>query len=565
MRHNSSSLSLPASRFSFQDSDMVVKPLLLDVLASNMKVVVVSNRLPDSSEPFQNIRHNILLNIIVDNSPPTWEYPVTVTTLLWYYDRKFLYRRIDSFDQMIFWPYTDGILSTAKRKCCMTSLRFRRYVEVDYPVVVLEALMACNKTKYPTFFFATKQAVSIFEQSLLSRYSVSKTDTMSCYSLIRWRGTSVGALIKPFTASVWILTFFSMLMLAKLISALNGSSFSRTLLNIWMSLIAVISSDAPVRSYASVIASCSALILCFFVDAIYNNSIMNHFLDPRVPNDCKVRFDCRSVALCYAVHATLRELSFGTCLCNFNQKQQFLVGKPLQQKTMTLRKKSIGTTTHHKDVADQDSLYMQRDLLNHRLIHKHQFILVAVRASVTIDRLFAAGIVSSRQLDHSLEAIESIRKTPPRLKKYQRLWQAELNLEGFIDFDTSIDWFDMDSFRKLGAIFALCAVPILAAICYEIFPRLHIEIRVKPIDQQSTTGLFQKVIRKAAGDETGEYREIQHSEELLAKNSGTKNPGGGDLVLESDSASEQFSVRDGDSPLALSGSGADCELFGGMP
>lgn len=463
VRLNSSLLSLPESRYSFSASLDRNVPLFLEVFASNMKVVVISNTLRLAAEPFQNFRHNCLLNIVMNKNMKKIKFPVRVTTLFWYSDRSRRLDCVDIFDNMITVEPNTASRSRTETKCSVKSLDFTKDISDQIPKVFLQASIICNATTYSANFFVTRRAETDFEQSMLNLYSVSKTDTMNCFSLIQWRDVTVTALIEPFELSVWVLIFISTLILAKLNSTLNLKSFTRTLTKIWIHLITVTETERPTRWYSSVLASISALILCFFITQAYNNLIMFSFLNPQILNECGHLYNCRDIALCHVKHVIVSELSVKSCVCNLNEDQQLLAGKPLSRKRVPW-----GNMSATYRLGDQNAMYFQRRWYPFGGDGK-QHLLVPARTSSNVDRFFATGLVSNKKFVLTPTEIRKIRERYYRELRYWQFRNFKPRLEGYIDFDTSIDWFDMDSFRRLQPIFCFCAMTTLALICWEVF------------------------------------------------------------------------------------------------
>ena len=99
--HKSRRSPKAASRVSLEErSDL--SPTFLDVLAVNLRVVVISRPLGELIEPFQNFRHKCLLHMILGIFVNI-ENIVHLSTLFWYGDNSRYFQCVQRYDHMISW------------------------------------------------------------------------------------------------------------------------------------------------------------------------------------------------------------------------------------------------------------------------------------------------------------------------------------------------------------------------------------------------------------------------------------------------------------------------------
>ena len=148
-------LVLPFSEEQLHTSGSFLRDYLLDVLAVNLEVIVISHELPPTPEPFQNFRHKCILHISVHVQLGV-EY---LNTLTWLFNGKRRIHCISHFDQMIFYrvPAPLSYCPEATRTCPATAIAFRMELLTDISAVSLSATVRCNNTKIRAKFLATKR------------------------------------------------------------------------------------------------------------------------------------------------------------------------------------------------------------------------------------------------------------------------------------------------------------------------------------------------------------------------------------------------------------------------
>ena len=201
------------------------------------------------------------------------------------------------------------------------------------------------------------------------------------------------------------------------------------------------------------------LALGFFVARIYSNSFMSSFLDSTQVIACSNELFCQLSMDCYATYHLREKLSLGYCMCNMNEEQMSIAGKPLHKRHSSgLRGRSI-------DDHDYDLLATYQDPFRGvQMLPKGQLLLVLARISSTVDRLFETGIASQKLLELTRSEINEYRaKSFHKLYTYFDLPSGDQ----FLEFNSTSDWFDLDRFFKIRPIFEFCFVFISGVFLLE--------------------------------------------------------------------------------------------------
>ena len=351
----------------------------------------------------------------------------------------------------------------------MSSLVFNRFLFSTAPDVQLQALVECNSTRAQTKFSVATEKIGWFDLSMSYRYAVLREERPTCYTLIEMRETDLTSLIKPFDSTVWTLTLFSSVVIAGLISLLKRDDFLKIFVKIWMNFVTAVEPDTGMRRYSRIISAGSALVLCFFIGQAYNNFIMYFFLFSPPGGECNYLVNCHHVSICYVKDYLLsRFLYYCTCLCSIKHEQRLNIGKPL-------RKARDWEKSKARKLVDTSFMFFQK----HRVPHheeKGQLLLVSSKSSSTIDRLFAAGIVSDKSFALTRAEYENflnqsgptsfMRRYTVKVKRNSRMFE-----EQYVGFGTNVDMFVMESFKKLFPIFATCILLFVALFCCELGTR----------------------------------------------------------------------------------------------
>ena len=465
-----------------------VVPLYLDVLAINMKVVVVSTSpwyarpLASRSvtpDPFQNFRHKCLLHIAVDDRHDS-ENTLFVSTLFWNRDQTRQFTCVRHFDHIISWT-VDASLEFCEVKtgvCSMELGYVERIVQLATLNSFLHLRLLCNTTSFEMSFQLTfkdtRSKNPRFARHMLNQYATNRMIVFECFSLIRWRDTDVSALMKPFRKDVWISSMVCILIMGKIVSWLKIDGFWSTVSRTLGSFVSVVEIRAEIRRYSHLLVLGCVLALCFFIGHIYSNFIMAFFLDPRLPELCHLGTDCSFQLNCYSDSALRSQLSYGYCICNLNYKQRFLVEKPLQRKIFTAGE------SFTKRVRSYNNYILQRDYRNSPrewFSGKGRLLLVQIRVSSTIDRLFQTGVVSSALIEPTDAHIKQFRRSfAQRVRRLESI-AAERRFAAFMDFNTTADLFNMGSFLKTQPIFRICLILITSVFCSEYLGLIIAELR----------------------------------------------------------------------------------------
>lgn len=460
----------------FLESGEKSQAFFLDVLATSLKVIVLSDPQAASPvytpDPFQNFRHNCLLHIVLGGDAKT-RRAFLVNTLFWYVDGRRTFDCVHTFDHLVFRTVESFMDSCfpEEEKCSIGPIDF---IQSEYGGQLegsLHTTISCNSTDVRAKFSLTEDASRTWDHAMLNRYAVSRSEVSECFSYVRPRHTDVAALIKPFGENVCVLLFSTILVLVRITSWLKLDGFWSALARAVMSMISVTAIQARILRFSHLMFAICVLTLTFFIGHIYTNLVMSAFLDRKIPVNCQHVYDCRLRLECTSMTRVQDLFVDGLCVCNFNHRHRFLAGKPLQRKSLRFEGRS-------RFALDPNFLYFQkewrpRDQLNPRKSRafadktKGQLLLVPVRVSSTVDRFFQIGIASSTRLEPSARDIQKYLRRPSpferRLKKkIKKMWGE------YIDFNSSSDWFDMESFHKTHPLFGVCGVFITTAICCEI-------------------------------------------------------------------------------------------------
>ena len=472
--------------------------LYLDVLATTFKVVVISQmdnylllrELP-YEDPFQNFRHNCLLHISIEQYKRANNL---VNTLSWFKDGTRRFHCVHRFDHLVFWSQraTLDSCSLDSEPCTVDSLRPERKVLSGDLHANLRISVTCNETKIGAAFTLTSRRVSTGEWRNKILYSVSEVDVMECNSFIRRRLTDVSALLESFTFEVWALVLLTLFILVRFMSWLKLADFMSILSSLSMSFIVAIEVQLRLRHYSHVALSASVLALCFFVGHIYNNFTLSSFLNTEDRYVCTAYVNCRLDLLCYSPIFLRRQLVVENCLCNLNEKQRLLAGKPLQRVVFG-REKLPYDVLERKDV-----FFMERKWEKLEPSSKGQLILLLIRMSSFLSRLFHHGLASIERLRPSSGEINKYRRTSVLYRRQRRHKDSIAYYWGlFVDHDTNRDQFDEESFRKIFPLFTACAIAILAVLICENAILLRTKMSQERL-QQARSELFSEVVHRVS-------------------------------------------------------------------
>lgn len=158
----------------------------------------------------------------------------------------------------------------------------------------------------------------------------------------------------------------------------------------------------------------------------YSNTSTSFFLNPRVVKPCGILEDCRFNLDCYSATKLHRRFSLA-CVCNLDEKQILLAGKPLLRRQSAVQVTSI-------TVKNFSRIYIQRAWTTPGLktvAGRGALLLVLVRVSSLIDRLFQTGIVSEKLLDPSDAQLKRLR-AKASFKFLDKLFSHEHNRNTYI-------------------------------------------------------------------------------------------------------------------------------------
>ena len=336
--------------------------------------------------------------------------------------------------------------------------------------IFLRGTIVCNATSIKTSFSldTVEREGDPHVGLMLSQYSTYRLKTDGCYSLIYSRHVDVTAMTKAFDEGVWVLTFLTCFITARIISWLKLDGFYSLLTRTLLSFISAAEIRAEIRRYSHLIVLASLLALTFFVGQIYTNTFMSFFLDPRTSMPCDLVMDCGFRMDCHSAAFLRMHLSFRRCLCNLNQKELNLVGKPLVRRNFTVETASseLGFPFYLYNRYLQKTV--GQPLWEKGISSDGQVLLLLTRVSSVIDRLFQTGFLFG---DQSLELTKAEvdrfgRKVVAKAYKVQEKLLMNMWHEA-MDFDTPADRFDMERFSMTAPIFGACFLTIYSVLCLE--------------------------------------------------------------------------------------------------
>ena len=390
-----------------------------------------------------------------------------VSTVFWKSNRNRFFTCVYRFDHIVSWvanvsPNTceDGdefcSVKSIYLEKVQQSLEFNRFLRV---------ILVCNGTAIRASFLLNTVVVDRYTRHMMSQYAVFRDNQFVCFSLIRWRKTDVLALSKPFKLEVWILTFLTSLVIARLASWLGFDSFRSLVVRSLLSFISVAEMGAHIRRYSHLFFIGSALALSFFVGHIYENSVMSFFLDPRSYESCTPSIDCRLQVNCYSRRVVRFYLTTSSCACNLNQEQQSLAGKPLRREIFT-----------NVDIFDlvtpKSRAYLQKDMTDLAFsklwASKGQLLLILARTSSLVDRWFQTGVVSTAHLKPTRVDIEGFFSKPAIKIIQSRMSLKEGKWDEFMEFNATGGKFDMESFLKVQLIVRICVITSFSVFFCEL-------------------------------------------------------------------------------------------------
>lgn len=473
LKTNASLLVLdPLTRAAVERSGESSQPLYLDLIAFNLKIVVVSVEpwydshpsmpMPD---PFQNFRHNCILHIAVNQ--PTHRN-LFVNTLHWNHYGFQRFSCVRQFDHLVFW--IDEFLPPSscmprKEVCSVRSLSATVAKGTGLILKFLEGTVVCNTTRIQVGYVLDARAhvlTEVHEEHMLSRFSTSRNTVHECYSFIRISKTNVTALLRPFEVEVWISTCLCLLILVRIIAWLNVDSLQSALGRTLMGFITVIEIKAKVRRYSHLFVIGCVSAMLFFIGLIYANLFTSFLLDPRIYETCRAREDVYNRPELYCADLLHYYLSTRYCLCNLDHIQQSMVTKPMSRdiyKKGNFRRGYQGRvwTTRY---------FLQKNFHgSYRNRHIDQTVgalqIVLIRVSSTIDRLFRTGIPNHVPLPKlrawvKLYEADSCKIFSKGLREGWNDWNEKEGPRKLMEFNTTVSWFDESSLAKLRPIFEHC-------------------------------------------------------------------------------------------------------------
>lgn len=181
--------------------------------------------------------------------------------------------------------------------------------------------------------------------------------------------------------------------------------------------------------------------------------------------------DCGAVIPFYSRQYLKADLVRGFCLCNLDYLQRALVEKPLHDETHAWR-------VHPKHL----DMYMAKSRIpGYSNQYSGFYSPNPVRVSSIVNRMLESALVSSKQLKPTRREVRAYVDGPIPLFKERIAQKIDEKLERpkFVEFDTTLDQFDMGSFRKIGPIFAICVFVNLLVWSCELVMKYFAEVIAK--------------------------------------------------------------------------------------
>lgn len=445
-------------------------PVYIEVLAANMKVIVASLSLRgtfmDFKDLFDMFRHNLLLHVFVEPQPTENSF-VTSNTLYWNLDGSRWFTCVKTFDNL-FVRRVDEPMKTcvpSQPSCSTGAITVKKFQRRAITTIELFVSMRCNETTTRLHFNMSTIPLHIFDQIMLYRYSLLGSPADICFTLIRLRKPGFEKLIESVDIKVGILTLLSTLILARMASRSGRSSFLETLDEILMDRVPITDVDVRSRSCSQMIATGSALLLCFFVAQVLNTQVKAFLTNPQELTRCADPENCHYAFACYMRIPIMNELLRGNCLCNLDEAQQNFVGRPLRRHTHQWKLPPLYVAAHPEE------LYVYFMQAADAAIHPtdpSQLSLNPLRVSSTLERLLETGVVARVHFEPKYGEVKRERQRNSRKFLRPRIRLDSENGTSFLAFNSSIKRLSMDAVRQLIPLAKLCAITLGFLITCEL-------------------------------------------------------------------------------------------------
>ncbi|XP_003748227.2 uncharacterized protein LOC100898231 [Galendromus occidentalis] len=462
-----SSLILPNSSISERTRGGRQRVTLFEILAAPLQVVIISPAktwLTDAlakSEFVQDIRHKFLL-LILTRSRGSLSLNETLPrrywtrTIFWsgHRMRNFLCIRIH--DNLFVTKTSDPISACG----CTPPVSIVEQVvdafdfEKEESIYALSVKVRSNSTVYDVSF-KTETVNSVDRQRVFyrsQRWSLCAHDASNCFSYIVLTTTDVTALLKPFEAEVWCCLFLGVLGVATLVSKMTReSSVFDTFSHLILGAITAHDLRFKPKNYSSLTVGCTAVAFTFMISIVYSNCVMSAFLDPtmEVPPS-RLRWDCRMTTWCDSVPLLEYLLQTGS-VCHFPEHLRQSLDKPVSRSAI------------FKGDRYRSSLRLVVDFRRSSPETFSQVFLLSSQTSNILDRLIQHGIASlgrikiARNHAHT-RSDQGVRGSRLRSKIVEKKGPRVQ----YVAFNTTREWFDMESFVKILPLFGICYLLVLS-------------------------------------------------------------------------------------------------------
>ena len=132
--------------------------------------------------------------------------------------------------------------------------------------IYLRGTMMCETINVEVSFHVQQTSLRENGNPMLFEYSMYRSKKWDCYSFILKRDPGVSAFLEPFGADVWILTFSTMLLLARISSWLKLNTSRNLLARTMMSFITGIHIGAQARRYSHLLLLGGRLFFVFLLE-----------------------------------------------------------------------------------------------------------------------------------------------------------------------------------------------------------------------------------------------------------------------------------------------------------
>ena len=149
----------------------------------------------------------------------------------------------------------------------------------------------------------------------------------------------------------------------------------------------------------------------------------------------------------------------GSCVCSLSNQQRILAGKPLHR--LAVR---VDGGARVVSAANNFNLRITKEPRRIRPDPSGSLVLVSIRVSSRVDRLFQMGLLTSNIIHSKMEVLLQNDRLTASIRN-----STESELKEYLDFIPTIELFDMERVCKMKPLLELCGICLLVVFCCEQF------------------------------------------------------------------------------------------------